>query len=510
MQTHALPPVADARITLFLETNDPLPHDLLLICKRMLHGTALSPEQYQQLASPIRNIPNEVLSALFLAILPHDLGEQGRSELVSLRLTCRRWDEIALATPELWRGLIISPHDQSFPRTNWSCLEDQWGAWLKRGGSHAPLRLILGDLLDLTPEQDTQVMHFVASPERKWVTLAMGYTIDRAAVLKEALTGKDEAWSGIRELTLNSSGSTAEVSTLLHLPQLQSLSLCLYGGLIPQPGHFTTHQLKYPLLVSLHLSGLSFESPAALAGIINETHLPSLQELIIDLPFFSSHPPGSTSIDHAGPKAPVVTHIGIKRFIIQGASSVMLLPYLSFPSLNAWEIRVTCHVFPNQPDPMDALIDFSQRSTNSLQVLALQDSDLQPPDVARLVSLIPSLRHIHIKDCCFFLHLKGLNTVQPMQRVETITSWEEYLGDDFEPSVMSSMIEFFKSRDEAFARMIPTVISPTTTHPEPLPRRWHEALEMWEASLKDKVYLNLVLVKNWRIVQAFPLRSHAY
>ncbi|KAJ6512597.1 hypothetical protein C8R45DRAFT_323869 [Mycena sanguinolenta] len=60
---------------------------------------------------PVLTLPNEMVSEIFLHTLPpYPLCPQlfGRTSPTSLTHICRKWREIALATPELWRAIRVS------------------------------------------------------------------------------------------------------------------------------------------------------------------------------------------------------------------------------------------------------------------------------------------------------------------------------------------------------------------------------------------------------------------
>jgi len=72
-------------------------------------------QQHESLRSPLRRLPVEILSAIFIICSSVAQGARSSSNLnpdnpaVALSHVCARWREIALETPLLWSRLIITP-----------------------------------------------------------------------------------------------------------------------------------------------------------------------------------------------------------------------------------------------------------------------------------------------------------------------------------------------------------------------------------------------------------------
>ncbi|KAJ7629767.1 hypothetical protein DFH06DRAFT_709862 [Mycena polygramma] len=89
---------------------------------------------------PVLTLPNEITSEIFIRFLPPYPGFPpltGRSSPNRLAEICRRWREIALATPELWSA--ISSFDNNRDGQELRVFE----LWLKRS-RHCPLSIRLG------------------------------------------------------------------------------------------------------------------------------------------------------------------------------------------------------------------------------------------------------------------------------------------------------------------------------------------------------------------------------
>ncbi|ESK93439.1 hypothetical protein Moror_1720 [Moniliophthora roreri MCA 2997] len=97
---------------------------------------------HKALISPIRRLPDEILSEIFLYCLPHDRNptrSTGEAPLL-LTLVCERWREVALSTARLWTALHIylPPRPQKYEQTFSQLLERRsmgMKTWFSRSGS---------------------------------------------------------------------------------------------------------------------------------------------------------------------------------------------------------------------------------------------------------------------------------------------------------------------------------------------------------------------------------------
>ncbi|KAJ7031752.1 hypothetical protein C8F04DRAFT_1041193 [Mycena alexandri] len=83
---------------------------------------------------PVLTLPNEIVVEIFvhfLPIYPETPPMIGRSSPNLLGQICRKWREIALSTPELWRGFTLSLGNGRRPHQKLRLLE----TWLQRSGS---------------------------------------------------------------------------------------------------------------------------------------------------------------------------------------------------------------------------------------------------------------------------------------------------------------------------------------------------------------------------------------
>ncbi|KAH6901261.1 hypothetical protein BKA70DRAFT_691706 [Coprinopsis sp. MPI-PUGE-AT-0042] len=126
------------------------------------------------LLSPIRRVPEEILSEVFLWIFDHPMAlkEQDIMRLTQLQLVCKKWRNAAHSCHELWRGLDIRPPVDK----NWNPNVAALQRWFSRAGSDAPLSLTLrGDdtLRHLGKPSDESLIRYLAAESRNLTHLAL-------------------------------------------------------------------------------------------------------------------------------------------------------------------------------------------------------------------------------------------------------------------------------------------------------------------------------------------------
>ncbi|KAF8957722.1 hypothetical protein BDZ97DRAFT_1844858 [Flammula alnicola] len=119
---------------------------------RKYQGIALRLDAGKSLLAPVRDLPDDILREIFQQSLPtdHNALLKINSPPLSLTRTCRRWREVALTTPRIWRSIHIpvirefeddgSVSDNDDPQADAYALQriQQKSAavqeWLKRAG----------------------------------------------------------------------------------------------------------------------------------------------------------------------------------------------------------------------------------------------------------------------------------------------------------------------------------------------------------------------------------------
>ncbi|TFK25439.1 hypothetical protein FA15DRAFT_567211, partial [Coprinopsis marcescibilis] len=68
--------------------------------------------KFDTLLSPMRRLPNEIVSHLLRHCLGRIVDRKGRIHFANLRSVCKQWRNVAFATPELWRGVGFDIWDE--------------------------------------------------------------------------------------------------------------------------------------------------------------------------------------------------------------------------------------------------------------------------------------------------------------------------------------------------------------------------------------------------------------
>ncbi|KAK7035864.1 F-box domain-containing protein [Favolaschia claudopus] len=104
----------------------------------MLATLAADREPTGRIRVPRLDIANEIISEIFINLLPpypECAPCLGLYSPLNLTHICRKWRQIALATPRLWRALLLGPTDV------WNDLQ---GVWVDRSGC-CPLSIVVDD-----------------------------------------------------------------------------------------------------------------------------------------------------------------------------------------------------------------------------------------------------------------------------------------------------------------------------------------------------------------------------
>ncbi|KAJ6456455.1 hypothetical protein C8R45DRAFT_1222139 [Mycena sanguinolenta] len=105
---------------------------------------------------PVLTLPNEITSKIFghfLPVYPTAPPLTGRASPTTLTCVCRRWREVALATPALWRAIRLN-YKSRVRGYKHHRISD---VWIKRSGS-CPLSVQIDIFHDILPEVFTDTM----------------------------------------------------------------------------------------------------------------------------------------------------------------------------------------------------------------------------------------------------------------------------------------------------------------------------------------------------------------
>ncbi|KAH6906998.1 hypothetical protein BKA70DRAFT_1285968 [Coprinopsis sp. MPI-PUGE-AT-0042] len=343
---------------------------------------------YSALLSPLRRFPNELIAKLIWHCLgEHDtlLDASDRGAFRALRCVCRRWRNIAFSTPEFWRGVSVD-----WSQTFTSGLAQTLGQWFDRGGPHAPLKLALCDIINITTE-DLEAL--LLDSHRRWVELSLDLEPSAFRTLLNGIQDDEAIWSHVQQLGLGPTrGSILRPSGLVcalmdpQNPRLPVLHRLRLREMIP--GNHMPHTLYHANLSVLHLSDCILGAEMT-QSLFSPACFPRLQEVII------VNTPQESSVPVPQPVTRTV-HPGVRRAIIMG-TSVFLMPYLSFPDLQ--------YLHTNDIDNellSTELSGFLQQSGANLHSLC---SGSTPRALAAHINYLPCVKRLYVEDLGVFEHL---------------------------------------------------------------------------------------------------------
>lgn len=338
----------------------------------------------QALLAPVRYVPSEVLSEIFIWCLPRvDPNDEFDENIflddgVPLLLAeiCSRWRAIALSTPQLWT--TISVH---FPSNVGRVLEAVQ-MWLKRSGS-LPLavnirwRSFEKEYLQFANNANWSSLDAILAQADRWryaYLVLPGKDLRRIAKVQHRLTKLSRVHIDI--------STREETAVFADLPNLQSVDFL--------PGTVTSHfQLPWSRLKSSSL------------------HANRAMDCIQWLQQGSNLVYSAFTCDYGrpqpqGPEGSLVTPI-LERLDIDLTFEGHLrdlVHHLTCPSLRELQISIDCEDMSEEEhlvmSPEPYLSSFLCRSGNRLQRLCLRGSHLDSQDLARCLGVLASLVELEL------------------------------------------------------------------------------------------------------------------
>ncbi|KAF7348478.1 DNA mismatch repair protein 2 [Mycena venus] len=292
-------------------------------------------ERLQSYAHPVLTLPNEIVSEIFIHFLPVYPSPPPLMGLLSpttLSHICRRWREITLSTPALWRAI-------SYPESrNHGQLADILDTWLSRSGC-LPLSIEMEFMWEFVPEEVFSILaHHCARWE--YVTLAICFECDLAAI--------QGAMPLLRQLEIRFEGYSPPSSPIRfrELPRLRSATLWD----ISNPTDFLPwFQLTSLTLLLDHLH----KATTILRQAVNLVHC------FLVLP--------DEEVPTSDVRLPCLELLVMTRFVPEDNVPTQYLEILITPALRTLEILEAFL----QPHPIETLRSFISKSGCRLQSLCI-------------------------------------------------------------------------------------------------------------------------------------------
>ncbi|THU92104.1 hypothetical protein K435DRAFT_967817 [Dendrothele bispora CBS 962.96] len=352
----------------------------------------------RSLLSPIRRLPLEILTLVFLYLCREPIKEFGISDFdialpaFDLSQVCAIWREVALNTPAIWSNVLFDLKKRFCFQQKINLSHSLIRLCLERS-SQVPLNLTLSPDFDMDTDSDRYAtFHEVLRPtSHRWRSLTISPHTDNIASLWSQITDLSSLESlevAVETLELLSGSS----SILCQASHLHSLHLSSFYDLIDS----TDPPRPFPWA---QISTLSF------SWLPSDIYLPILCECPNLTNLFLWHPCGSDSED----RTDLITldrlnHWEFNFYWIETLNSD-IFSMLTAPALKHLTIAMS-RLFARAPIdctksetrwPLDIFSKFAARSRFSLTTLCI-DSPIAESDFLSLLRLFPDLTELDITE----------------------------------------------------------------------------------------------------------------
>lgn len=329
--------------------------------------------EYQALASPIRTVPSEILSEIF--VWANDTVVSVHSAPWILSRICSRWRSVVLATPLLWSSVHV---DENHTSQN---IIELLQFWLSHSGSlplHIDLRWKIRDLLmrEAPPLMDGR---------RSTTDIIILYS---------------HRWSDVT-FTLPAAEYSKLATVRGHLPMLQVLGLEVYGELVAPCNAFEFAPIlqNVTLISDIQTSQcpLPWHQLRCFEGKMSPiVECLDILQLCPGLEECKMSSLESEALASLAPLNPILhSHMQTMNLTLDLQSHICLLAYLTCPSLRNLEIRLNLDKMPDADDddlpPSNYPSSFLARSKCNLSRLCLSSITLSGTELITCLCELPFL-----------------------------------------------------------------------------------------------------------------------
>ncbi|KAJ7641165.1 hypothetical protein FB45DRAFT_738028 [Roridomyces roridus] len=164
---------------------------------------------------PVLTLPNEITSEIFLHFLPPYPAcppLTGVASPTNLTRNCRKWRDIALALPKLWRAFSTSYTDK---------VEQTWFVeiWLKRSRT-CPLSIQLGIRRGFGLRLPNQALLPILLHRKRWQHVALELAVNEVPLIKGPMPLLESLSLEVQELHYTHPATTAD-----DFPRLRAVAL---------------------------------------------------------------------------------------------------------------------------------------------------------------------------------------------------------------------------------------------------------------------------------------------
>ncbi|KAH6903773.1 hypothetical protein BKA70DRAFT_1300726 [Coprinopsis sp. MPI-PUGE-AT-0042] len=409
-------------------------------------------EGLEGVLGPIRNVPNEILSHIFLETLQQPLRMKwdDRQDLSNLRCVSKRWNNAALGTPMLWRAWEGGSRQSVISAP---LFIPKLATLFARGGKDAPLRLSVNSWI-----QDDEIDTFVSFITGPWAWDELILTLSASTWTKIlSQIRKCQLWRTIRRLSIritDLNSDTFDVDLRECLPSLDFLLVHLQSSAkaVARPqiqvNHSGVTSLAYGRIAVNH---------AMISSLIPSISTSSLRNLILD------------NLQVSGGRNHVALPISsptilprIEQVVMRGFCS--LLCHFTFPHLQSLQV-INGTNYPPETNPF---YEFLQRSSFELKLLSLEHSNLGFWGCGAFINHTSSCQILRVSDGQFLQHVYASQSALPTS-LTTIVSASPFFTNlrngQFDSSLLKLLRNFLQYRRQV--QGVPNPLNLLT--PETLP-----------------------------------------
>jgi hypothetical protein len=335
----------------------------------------------------IHKLPPEIGSHIFylciptshIAVIKSNYNKEALPQALRLRAVCRKWRELAWATPNLWETLLIRVMRPSASHTLVRSLPGLISEWLDRSGV-LPLTILFFQFDREGFDNDKEKEEYDEAISR----------------IIEVMNLHSGRWRNLYLDTDEDADIIERLSGSMHPTQLLRLELVVYGERSPTQNFMMKSTGKpFPTHLTLH----NFSPTSIDIGWDNITHA-TLSSL------------NANECVEVLRRAPAVDHLNASGFISRSDDppvndnaltvhprirsldlsdeTAKFLNMIKTPALEEWT-----H-FPKDRLPVDAMVSLITRSGCCLKILNLKHISARSQDLPTLFRAMPSLERLQI------------------------------------------------------------------------------------------------------------------
>lgn len=315
---------------------------------------------------PVLTLPNEIVSEIFthfLPVYPRRPPATGRRSPTLLSHICRKWREIALYTPSLWRAISIS-------LANIQSVEPQLlETWLARSGS-CPLSFRISDVWSVDGTVARRLIRAIVAHCDRWEHMNFQIRPDAVPLIQGSMPLLQHLKFGVLPNMPWAVGLENQVAVFQDAPHLHDITL----------GEYDTSKIILPLAQFTRLSTLPIPHYFCLEILEKTPNIVHFETQILSPETLRS------DIRLAHLETLLVYDYGIADVALTG-----FLASLTLPALRRLLIPERFLL----PEPVDSLVAFVARSKCTLQEVCITMPTTSETVYRKALPSIPTLMAIH-------------------------------------------------------------------------------------------------------------------